>query len=190
MKKAFSLVVGEVTTSWRGFKAAVSRAGPGRLGGALAAFVIVSVVANLLPGRPSTDLAFYEAAAQVIPVLVLALAVESRLFRLPRVDDDPRALATILFLILLGGGEVGALTTLANQATDWFSHFAVIASLALTGLLIIIIAMVDPERMRIGESDEETESSGGKGVAREAPKTATNEGEGKVGNPARQSRNG
>jgi hypothetical protein len=59
-------------------------------------------VALIHGGSASSNLAFYEVAAQVIPVLFLALAVENRLFGSRKEKSEPATDFLILAGILLG----------------------------------------------------------------------------------------
>jgi hypothetical protein len=66
----------------------------------------------LAAAKEATNLAFYEAAAQIIPVLFLALVVEERIFASRR-EDAPALELVILAAILVGiVGELVAINAL------------------------------------------------------------------------------
>jgi hypothetical protein len=91
-----------------------------------------------IPFTYNAELRFFEATAQVIPVLLLALAIEGRVFRLSLRRDEDRSL-TVLIPCLLAVGEIASLIPLATGKTCW--TYLALVSPSITGGLAGIIAI-------------------------------------------------
>ncbi|HEU4628204.1 MAG TPA: hypothetical protein VFS08_00605, partial [Gemmatimonadaceae bacterium] len=77
---------------------------------------------------PGTSMDFYRAVATVIPSLLIAVAIQGRVFELSRKLTFRWRYRTVLFAIVVFGGETGTLMTLARQETNWAAHlFAYLA---------------------------------------------------------------
>jgi hypothetical protein len=107
-------------------------------------------VALMLHGKYAHQ-AFYEAAAQIIPVLFLALAVTSRLSMLgaPLVADQNARMAIVIALVF---GEAASIQALAEGDSRPFSFGVVIGSMLAATVPLIIHAIANP-------SAQETEKS-------------------------------
>lgn len=104
----------------------------------IAAFEVVSQFV----GESSGSLHFDEIAAQVIPVFLLALAIEARFFRLNLIAE-PLDLGAMLFtLLLLGSGEFYAMQAIANEQPE---HADLIGGAVAAGFVAVsIVALVGP----------------------------------------------
>jgi hypothetical protein len=92
------------------------------------------------------DQAFYTAAAQVLPVLFLVAAVERRLFDRPLAETREGLifdLVTIPPMILtMAIGEVTAFVALASDSSTEGLRLVTIISLAFTGVVVLLQAIV------------------------------------------------
>lgn len=94
--------------------------------------------------------AFYEAAVQVIPLLLIVLAVEFRVFRHPVFVERRLDRALGLFTILLAlAGEVIALSALDGRDPTGLEHHVVWS--AITTQLLMIFIWIRPRRTPIPE---------------------------------------
>ena len=130
-----------------GSSIAISRSPPEATRQVLAALgLVVPVLAFVITLYAIGDaqprsLAFHESAAQVIPVLALALAVDARVFSLRRVHDGGDVVVALALVGFLAGGEYEALRALYSGAPERAdivgaaiaAGFAGLASAALTG---------------------------------------------------------
>ena len=94
---------------------------------------------------PSQSLDFYSVSAQVVPVLFIALAFETRAFgRLDRPAEKDFAFAglRLYVFILIVWGEFQALHVLSTQRPTHTAHDAVVAALALEGLALAVTPAV------------------------------------------------
>lgn len=103
--------------------------------------VFAFLITTWFVGSSRGGQAFDEVAAQVIAVLLLALALEARFFRLGRVRQTLELGATLFTMLVLGCGELYALQGLlaeGNTHTDTIcgaiaAGFVAVAVSALTG---------------------------------------------------------
>jgi hypothetical protein len=84
------------------------------------------------------NLAFYEASAQVIPILFIVLAVEWRAFEFQRLRGD-RYLAWF-FILVSAMGEAGALHALYRGSATRLDLNLVVSAYGLLGTIIVVIA--------------------------------------------------
>jgi hypothetical protein len=99
--------------------------------------IVAFQLASWSVGRFSGTEVFNEVAAQVIPVFLLALALEARFFHLHRVKE-PLDLGAMLFtLVLLGIGEFYALQAVATERPD---HTDMVSGALAAGFVAIAIA--------------------------------------------------
>jgi len=96
----------------------------------------------VLTGGDSARMAFYVASAQVIPVLFVALAVESRFGLIGSVEVDQRA--TLVTALALGIGGFETLRVLAQGHADTQSFSIVAGSLAAAAVSLILSALARP----------------------------------------------
>ncbi len=103
-----------------------------------------------LMGESAGTISFDEIGAQVIVVLVLALAVEARFFRLQVDRDRLDLMATILIMLILASGEYYALK---GVFTDNPEHGEMVAGAIAAGFVAVAIAaLAGPERRAQEES--------------------------------------
>jgi len=99
--------------------------------------VVAFAVTSLFVGSSNGTVAFDEIGAQVIVVLLLALALEARFFRLHRVKE-PLELGAMLFtMLLLGSGEFYALHGVAVAHS---AHADVISGAIAAGFVAVAVA--------------------------------------------------
>jgi O-antigen ligase len=105
----------------------------------IVAFALVSQLA----GEPRASRPFDEVAAQVIPVLLLALALEARFFRLHRIREPLDLAAALFTMLVLGCGEFYAFQgTLANRP----EHAGLIGGAVAAGFVAVAVAaLTGPE---------------------------------------------
>jgi hypothetical protein len=78
------------------------------------ALVAVFVVGTSMDDGPKTDMAYYSAAATVIPSLLIAVAIQGRVLELSRKMSFRMRYRTVLLAVVVFGGETGTLMTLAR----------------------------------------------------------------------------
>lgn len=88
-----------------------------------AMFVVTGVVAAFMPSRP--QIAFYETLAQVIPVLMIVIALEFRMLGTSEGGRSNRRLGIFQFGLatLLGGAELNAAYSVAIGHGSAFAAF-------------------------------------------------------------------
>jgi hypothetical protein len=98
--------------------------------------IAVYFAAFYVVGDADAELGFYEAAAQIIPVLFLAMAVGSRLLSLTgREEVDRRVRLVLIYTFVLGEWySVDAIA--AGKAREWAFAF-VVAALSAAGAVVI-----------------------------------------------------
>jgi hypothetical protein len=101
--------------------------GPAIRGSVAVLVAAAAYIAGFLLSAPEAELNFYTTAAQVIPVLLLALAIEARVFRPPQrkrwsptTDDEPLAA-----FVARRGKEV-------NDLADYLAETAVVVAVPLS----------------------------------------------------------
>jgi hypothetical protein len=99
--------------------------------------VMAYLVASVFIGSSHGTTAFDEIGAQVIVVLLLALALEARFFRLHRVREPLELGATLFTMLVLGAGEFYALQ---GVATGDAQHADVIGGAVATGFVAVAVA--------------------------------------------------
>jgi hypothetical protein len=102
---------------------------------------------------PDTSMDFYRAASTVIPTLLVTVAIQGRFFELSRRVTFRHQYRTVLFAIVVFGGEAGTLMTVARQETNWAAHLYVYMALLALGLTTIYLALTGTE-----EETEEQEA--------------------------------
>ena len=82
------------------------------------------------------------------------MAIQGRVFELSRKVTFRLQYRTILFAIVVFGGEAGTLMTIARQKTNWAAHLYVylaVLSLGVTLLYLILTGTEKPERRSPGD---------------------------------------
>jgi hypothetical protein len=103
---------------------------------------------------PDTSMDFYRAASTVIPTLLVTVAIQGRFFELSRRVTFRHQYRTVLFAIVVFGGEAGTLMTVARQETNWAAHLYVYLALLALGLTTIYLALTGTKEEEAGDNDE------------------------------------
>ena len=115
---------------------------------ATAALVAVFAVGTSLDEGPKTSMDFYRAATTVIPTLLIAVAIQGRVLELSQKISFRRRYRTVLFAVVVFGGETGALMTIAREKTNWAAHLYVYLALMSLGLVMLYLALTGPDRFK------------------------------------------
>jgi hypothetical protein len=124
--------------------------------------VAVYAIGTSLDEGPDTSLDFYRAVATVIPTLLITVAIQGRLFELSRMVTFRHQYRTVLFAIVVFGGEAGTLMTIAREKTNWAAHLYVYLAILTLGLATLYLALTGIEESKPEQEDEsgETGTSG------------------------------
>jgi peptidoglycan/LPS O-acetylase OafA/YrhL len=125
---------------------------------ATVALVAVYVVGTSMDEGPGTSLDFYRSVATVIPSLLITVAIQGRIFELSRKVTFRLQFRTVLFAVIVFGGEAGALMTIAREKTNWAAHLYVYMALLALGLATMYLALTGTERA--DETDKRREAAG------------------------------
>jgi hypothetical protein len=106
----------------------------------------VYVVGTSMDDGPSTSMDFYRSVATVIPTLLITVAIQGRIFELSRKVTFRLQYRTVLFAIVVFGGEAGALMTIARDETNWAAHLYVYMAVFALGLATLYLALTGTER--------------------------------------------
>ena len=101
----------------------------------------VYAIGTSLDDAPGTSGDFYRSAATVIPTLLIAVAIQGRVLELSRKETFRHQYRTVLFAIVIFGGETGALMTIARDETNWAAHLYVYLALISLGLTLLYQAL-------------------------------------------------
>jgi hypothetical protein len=97
-----------------------------------------------LPESVPDRLAFYEVAAQVIPVLLLALVIELGLFRRSERETAPQSLWTIGALGVMLLGEFVCLTAVRDQVEpSKLERIVVLGAISFGLIAIALVPVID-----------------------------------------------
>ena len=110
------------------------------------ALLAVYVVGTSMDDGPDTSMDFYRAASTVIPTLLITVAIQGRVFELSRKVTFRLQYRTVLFAIVVFGGEAGALMTIARQETNWAAHLFVYLAVLALGLATLYLALTGTGR--------------------------------------------
>jgi hypothetical protein len=116
----------------------------------LAAFVI----GTSMDEGPGTSIDFYRAVATVIPTLLITVAIQGRIFELSRKVTFRLRYRTVLFALVVFGGEAGALMTIAREKTNWAAHLYVYLAVLALGLAMLYLALTGPDAQQPVQEDE------------------------------------
>jgi hypothetical protein len=115
-----------------------------------ATLVLLAVygIGTSMDDGPDTSMDFYRAAATVIPTLLITVAIQGRFFELSRKVTFRHQYRTVLFAIVVFGGEAGTLMTVARQETNWAAHLYVYLALLTLGLATLYLALTGTEQSK------------------------------------------
>jgi len=105
------------------------------------ALIAVYVVGTSMDEGPDTSMDFYRAATTVIPTLLITVAIQGRVFELSRKVTFRLRYRTVMFAVVVFGGEAGALMTIGRQETNWAAHLYVYLALFALGLATLYLAL-------------------------------------------------
>jgi hypothetical protein len=113
-----------------------------------ATFALLAVygVGTSMDEGPGTNMDFYRAVATVIPTLLITVAIQGRIFELSRKVTFRLQYRTVMFAVVVFGGETGALMTIARQKTNWAAHLYVYLAVLALGLATIYLALAGTEQ--------------------------------------------
>ena len=132
-----------------------------RLAGSLGPFdylativlLAVYVIGTSMEGGPDTSLDFYRAVATVIPTLLITVAIQGRVFELSRKLTFRLRYRTVLFAVVVFGGETGTLMTIAREKTNWAAHLYVYVAVLALGLATLYLALTGIEESERSQED-------------------------------------
>ena len=90
----------------------------------------------------------------MIPALLITVAIQGRVFELSRKVTFRLQYRTILFAIVVFGGEAGTLMTIARQKTNWAAHLYVYMAVLALGLATLYLALTGIERSESVQKDD------------------------------------
>jgi predicted membrane channel-forming protein YqfA (hemolysin III family) len=114
----------------------------------------VYVIGTSMDEGPDTSIDFYRAVATVIPTLLITVAIQGRFFELSRKLTFRRQYRTVLFAIVVFGGEAGTLMTIAREKTNWAAHLYVYMAVLALGLATLYLALTGTEQAQPVQEDE------------------------------------
>jgi hypothetical protein len=114
----------------------------------------VYVIGTSMDEGPDTSIDFYRAVATVIPTLLITVAIQGRVFELSRKVTFRHQYRTVLFAVVVFGGEAGTLMTIAREKTNWAAHLYVYMAVLALGLATIYLALTGTEQSDATEKDE------------------------------------
>jgi peptidoglycan/LPS O-acetylase OafA/YrhL len=112
----------------------------------------VYAVGTSLDEGPGTSLDFYRSVATVIPTLLITVAIQGRVFELARKPTFRHQYRTVLFAVVVFGGEAGALMTIARDKTNWAAHLYVYLAVLALGIATIYLALRGTEQADSAET--------------------------------------
>jgi hypothetical protein len=115
----------------------------------------IYVIGTSMDEGPDTSLDFYRAVATVIPTLLITVAIQGRIFELSRKVTFRHQYRTVLFAVVVFGGEAGTLMTIAREKTNWAAHLYVYLAILTLGLATLYLALTGtPEETDAVDKDE------------------------------------
>lgn len=121
---------------------------------ATVALLAVFVVGTSMDEGPDTSIDFYRAVATVIPTLLITVAIQGRIFELSRKVTFRHQYRTVLFIVVVFGGEAGTLMTIARDKTNWAAHLYVYMAVLALGLAMVYLALTGTERAESVQAEE------------------------------------
>jgi hypothetical protein len=122
------------------------------------ALLAVYVIGTSMDEGPNTSMDFYRAAATVIPTFLIAVAIQGRVFELSRKVSFRLRYRTVMFAVVVFGGEAGTLMTLARQKTNWAAHLYVYLAVFALGLALLYLALTGPGQSAPVQEDDSGEA--------------------------------
>jgi hypothetical protein len=110
------------------------------------ALLAVYAIGTSMDEGPGTSIDFYRAVATVIPTLLITVAIQGRIFELSRKVTFRHQYRTVLFAIVVFGGEAGTLMTIAREKTNWAAHLYVYMAVLALGLATVYLALKGTEQ--------------------------------------------
>lgn len=114
------------TAIWETVSSTLLRFGP------VAAFIFTAIVVG---DDANPSLSFYEVSAQVIPLLIVALAFETRIFDVRSATDPQEATFSVVVGLILALGEYYALRSVWSATGDGADYVAGSIAAGFVGLL-------------------------------------------------------
>jgi len=121
---------------------------------ATVALLAVYVIGTSMNEGPNTSIDFYRACATVIPTLLITVAIQGRVFELSRKVTFRHQYRTVLFAIVVFGGEAGTLMTIARDKTNWAAHLYVYMAVLALGVATLYLALTGTEQSEQAQDDE------------------------------------
>ena len=118
------------------------------------ALLAVYVIGTSMDEGPDTSMDFYRAAATVIPTLLITVAIQGRVFELSRKVTFRLQYRTVMFAVVVFGGEAGTLMTIAREETNWAAHLYVYLAVLTLGLATLYLALRGTEQSEAGQKEE------------------------------------
>jgi len=118
----------------------------------------VYIIGTSMDEGPDTSLDFYRAVATVIPTLLITVAIQGRVFELSRKVTFRHQYRTVLFAIVVFGGEAGTLMTIARDKTNWAAHLYVYMAVLALGLATIYLALTGTEQSEPVQDEQAPEA--------------------------------
>jgi hypothetical protein len=124
------------------------------------ALLAVYVIGTSMDDGPNTSMDFYRSVATVIPTLLITVAIQGRIFELSRKVTFRLQYRTVLFAVVVFGGEAGTLMTIARDKTNWAAHLYVYLAVLALGLAMLYLALTGTEQaMPTGEEESGEEAA-------------------------------
>jgi hypothetical protein len=121
---------------------------------ATVALLAVFVIGTSMDEGPDTSIDFYRAVATVIPTLLITVAIQGRIFELSRKVTFRHQFRTVLFVVVVFGGEAGTLMTIARDKTNWAAHLYVYMAVLALGLAMVYLALTGTEQAESVQAEE------------------------------------
>jgi hypothetical protein len=123
------------------------------------ALLAVYVVGTSMDEGPNTSIDFYRAVATVIPTLLITVAIQGRVFELSRKVTFRMRYRTVMFAVVVFGGEAGTLMTIAREKTNWAAHLYVYLAVLALGIAMLYLALTGTEQSEPVQEDETGEGA-------------------------------
>ena len=108
----------------------------------------VYAIGTSMDDGPDTSLDFYRSVATVIPTLLITVAIQGRVFELSRKVTFRLQYRTVLFAVVVFGGEAGALMTIGRDETNWAAHLYVYMAVLALGLATLYLALTGVDQSK------------------------------------------
>jgi hypothetical protein len=135
-------------------RSAAASLGPFDYAATLALLAIYGIGTSMDDG-PDTSIDFYRAVATVIPTLLITVAVQGRVFELSRKASFRLRYRTVLFAIVVFGGEAGTLMTIGRGTTNWAAHLYAYLAVLTLGLVTLYLALTGMQGSKPAQAETE-----------------------------------